>query len=208
MKIKNSFNIDLPLAQAWPLLNDVPRVARCAPGAELIEAHGDDSYLGSVAVKLGPVALKFKGTFTYKEKDEAAHRVVAEAKGNEEKARGNARAEIVFVLTEAGEKTRVDIESDVLLSGSIAQYGRGTAIMQSTAQALIDQFAHNLSAELQAQPQATPAQTAAATRQTAAAAEGPETHRAAAQAKPISLPRLMLASLMNLFRQWFGRGSR
>lgn len=204
MKISNSFTIDLPVAQAWPLLNDVPRVARCAPGAELIEARGDDSYLGTVAVKLGPVALKFKGTFSYKEKDEAAHRVVAEATGNEEKARGNARAAIVFVLSEADGKTRVNIDSDVLLSGSIAQYGRGTAIMQSTAQALVDQFARNLAAELKAQaapgePQAVPDQSGTTT---------PNQPVSPSSAQPISLPRLIVASLINLVRHWLGRTQR
>lgn len=205
MKIRNSFTIELPLAQAWPLLNDVPRVARCAPGAELTESRGDDAYLGTVAVKLGPVALKFKGTFTYKEKDEAAHRVVAEAAGNEEKARGNARAAIVFVLSEADGKTRVDIDSDVLLSGSIAQYGRGTAIMQSTAQALVDQFARNLAAELQAHPQAAPSQPQATPSQSEVERNQPAPP---SPAQPISLPRLIIASLINLVRHWFGRTPR
>jgi carbon monoxide dehydrogenase subunit G len=79
MKISNSFRIPVPPEQAWEVLNDVPRVARCAPGAQLLEQRDDGAYVGTVGVKLGPVALSFKGTFSYKEKDAANYRVVAEA---------------------------------------------------------------------------------------------------------------------------------
>lgn len=193
MMIHNVFTIERPVADAWRILNDVPRVARCAPGAELIGARGDDSYNGTVAIRLGPVAMRFKGTFTYKQKDESAHRVVAEAIGNEEKARGNARATIVFILAADGANTRVNIDSDVQLAGSIAQYGRGTAIMQSTAQALIDQFAKNLAAELAQAPAARPGGAALA---------------APTAARPISLPRLIVQGLAKLIRQWLHRPAR
>jgi len=185
MKIRNSFTIARPIAESWAILNDVPRVARCAPGAELLEERGDGRYVGTVAIKLGPVALKFKGTFTYKEKDETAHRVVAEANGNEEKARGSAHAILVFLLAANGATTRVDIESDLQLAGPIAQYGRGAAILQSTAQALIDQFAENLAAELRASPM-------------------PAAGALAPSSAPISLPRVIASTLGRWLREWLG----
>jgi carbon monoxide dehydrogenase subunit G len=150
MKISNSFRIPVPPDQAWDVLNDVPRVARCAPGAQLLEQREDGAYVGTVAVRLGPVALSFKGTFSYKEKDPVARRVVAEAAGNEAKARGTARANVVFVLAPDPVGTKVDVDSDVQLAGSIAQYGRGAALIQSTAQVIIDQFATNLAKEFNA----------------------------------------------------------
>lgn len=149
MQIRNAFRIPVPPDQAWEVLNDLPRVARCAPGAQLLEERQDGA-VGTVAVRLGPVALSFKGNFTYKEKDDAAHRVVAEAAGNEVKARGTARALVTFRLSPDGDGTRVDVESDVQLAGPIAQYGRGAALIQSTAQALIDQFAANLAKQIEA----------------------------------------------------------
>jgi uncharacterized protein len=148
VQIRNAFRIPVPPDQAWQVLNDLPRVARCAPGAQLLEQR-EDGAVGTVAVRLGPVALSFKGTFTYKERDEAAHRVVAEAAGNEAKARGTARAQVMFQLSPDGDGTKVDVESDVQLAGPIAQYGRGAALIQSTAQAIIDQFAANLAKQIQ-----------------------------------------------------------
>ena len=152
MKIRNSFRIPAGIDEAWEVLNDIPRVARCAPGAQLLEERPDGSYVGTVAVRLGPVALSFKGVFAYKEKDLAARRVLAEASGSETKARGTARADVVFQLTADGDGTRVDVDSDVTLAGSIAQYGRGAALIQSTAQVIIDQFAKNLAIELSGAP--------------------------------------------------------
>lgn len=148
MKIHNEFSIPLPPAQAWAVLNDIPRVARCAPGAELLEQKDDRSFVGTISVRLGPVLLNFKGTVVYREVDETNYRVIAEASGNETKARGSARAEVVFSLLPSEEGTRVEVDTDVQLAGSIAQYGRGAAIIQNTAQVIMNQFAKNFAQHL------------------------------------------------------------
>ena len=150
MKIRNDVLIQIPIAEVWTVLNDIPRVARCAPGAELLESRPDDSHVGTIGVKLGPIALKFKGTVSFIERDAETYRVVAKAQGNEEKARGAARADVVFMLSEVDGGTKISVESDITLAGSIAQYARGTALMQSTAQVIMDQFAKNLEANLMA----------------------------------------------------------
>ena len=83
MKIKNEILIQAAIADIWTALNDIPRVALCAPGAELLESRPDDSHVGTISVKLGPIALKFKGTVSFIERDAANHRVLAKAQGNE-----------------------------------------------------------------------------------------------------------------------------
>jgi len=148
MIIKNEILIQADIADIWTALNDIPRVARCAPGAELLESRPDDSHVGTISVKLGPIALKFKGTVSFIERDEASHRVLAKAQGNEEKARGTARADVAFVLSEVDGGTKISVESDIQLAGSIAQYARGAALLQSTAQVIMNQFAKNLEANL------------------------------------------------------------
>jgi carbon monoxide dehydrogenase subunit G len=148
MKIKNEILIQAAIADIWTALNDIPRVALCAPGAELLESRPDDSHVGTISVKLGPIALKFKGTVSFIERDEANYRVLAKAQGNEEKARGAAQADVVFALSEIDGRTKICVESDIQLAGSIAQYARGAAILQSTAQVIMNQFARNLEANL------------------------------------------------------------
>jgi uncharacterized protein len=155
VKIHNEFAIPLAPTEAWALLNDIPRVARCAPGAELLEQNSDGSFVGTISVRLGPILLNFKGTVVYREVDDAHHRVVAEASGTETKARGTARAEVIFVLSPSEGGSRVSVDTDVQLAGSIAQYGRGVAIIQNTAQVIMDQFAKNFAQHL-ANPDAGP----------------------------------------------------
>lgn len=148
MKVHNEFSVPLPPADAWAMLNDIPRVARCAPGAELIEQKNDRNFKGTVAVALGPVRLHFKGDVVYKEVDADGYRVVADASGTETKARGNAHATVTFALQPTDGGTRVVVDTDVQLAGSIAQYGRGAALIQNTAQVIMDQFAKNFAADV------------------------------------------------------------
>jgi carbon monoxide dehydrogenase subunit G len=149
MKIHNEFTVPVPPAEAWAKLNDVPRMARCAPGAQLLEQGEDGAYVGTISVRLGPVLLNFKGKLIYKEVDEANHRVMAEASGSETKARGTAQAIVVFSLASAPEGTRVLVDTDVQLAGSIAQYGRGAALIQNTAQVIMNEFARNFAAQIE-----------------------------------------------------------
>jgi hypothetical protein len=100
-----------------------------------------------VRVKLGPVALSFRGVLAYKERNEMAHRVIAEATGNEERARGTARALVTFTLVPQKDATEVAVDTDLQLVGAIAQYGRGSALIQSAAQVLMNEFAANFAAE-------------------------------------------------------------
>jgi uncharacterized protein len=94
------------------------------------------------------VLLNFKGKLKYREVDEANHRVLAEASGSETKARGTAQANVAFVLVDAPEGTRIVVDTDVQLAGSIAQYGRGAALIQNTAQVIMNEFARNFAAQL------------------------------------------------------------
>ena len=162
MLISNSFDIPLPPHEAWPLLMDVPRIAPCLPGAELLEALPDNAYRGKVSVRLGPVALAFNGTAKFEEIDNAAHKARLKASGADAKGRGNASAMVTFSLEPVPAGTRVKVDTDLTLTGAVAQYGRGAGMLQDVAQQLIGQFAKSLKAMLDAQPSAAPAPVVAA----------------------------------------------
>ena len=66
------------------------------------------------------------------------------AQGSDTKGRGGASAAITFTLTPTDTGTRVDVVTDVALSGSVAQYGRGAGIIQGVSTQLVNQFASNL----------------------------------------------------------------
>jgi carbon monoxide dehydrogenase subunit G len=131
------------------VLLDVPRIARCLPGAELTEIVDERTFKGTVNVKVGPVALTFGGTATFEEIDEAAHSVRITGAGNEAKGRGRASADFTIRLEQTGEAcTRILSRSDVTLSGAVAQYGRGVSVMKAVADEIIARFTKNLEAEI------------------------------------------------------------
>jgi len=187
MKIVNAFRVDLPMEEAWTTLLDIPAVAPCMPGAEFVAVEDERTFRGRVKVKLGPVAVAFEGRAQLEEVDEAARTVRVKAGGNEAKGRGSAQADVVFRLQPDGAGTRVDIATDLVLAGAVAQYGRAQGVIADTAQVIIDAFASNLRAKIAA---STPPAAAAA-------APSPEVPRAPALS--------LVAVLIALVKRWFAR---
>lgn len=148
MQFSNTFEVPLPPAQAWAFLLDIQRIAPCMPGAELTEVVDESTYKGKVAVRLGPVALSFAGTAKFEDIDHAAHRARVKAQGSDVKGRGGANAKVSFVLEPIPEGTKVVIDTDLNLSGSVAQYGRASGMIQSVASQIIGQFAAALRGEI------------------------------------------------------------
>jgi uncharacterized protein len=152
VEFDNSFEVPLPPAQAWLMLMDIKRIAPCMPGAELTEVVDEKTYKGKIAVRLGPVALTFAGTVTFEEIDNANHSARVKAQGTDAKGRGGANATASFRVEPAAGGSKVLVHTDLALSGSVAQYGRGVGMIQATAAQIINQFAGNLKAQLAATP--------------------------------------------------------
>jgi carbon monoxide dehydrogenase subunit G len=183
--IRSSFTVDAQPADVWKTMTDIERSAPCFPGAELKEQQPDGSYKGGFTVKLGPLTLKFAGKFKIADQNDANRTVVVSASGTDTKGRGGADAQINAAVAEAGGKTKVDVVSEVNLSGTVAQYGRGAGMIEALSQQLLNQFAKNLTALIEsdaayAAETATSAQAAHATPATsdgAASAPGDQTDR-------------------------------
>lgn len=205
MKFENAFEVPLPPDAAWDLLLDVRRIAPCMPGAELTEVLDERSFKGRVAVKLGPVALSFAGNARFEELDTEGRHARVKAQGTDQKGRGGASAVATFSLTPVPGGTRVDIATDLNLSGSVAQYGRGAGMIQAVAAELINQFAAALR-EIIARdaPQAISAADAA----TGVGTQATPTPTASAQqaVAPIGGFGLLWRAVMTWLRGLFGRG--
>lgn len=200
MDISNSFTVPLSPDRTWAVLLDIPRIAPCMPGARLTAADPEaQSYEGEVQVRLGPVMLTFAGRARIVETAPNGRSARVQAEGRDRKGRGGASAEVVFRLSEAAPgQTRVDIDTRLTLSGSIAQYGRSSGMVSDLAGHLVGQFAANLHAELDRS-----GETAGATVEAPGAASPPV---AAPAAAPISGLRLGLMLLWRRLRRLFGGG--
>ncbi len=209
MEFDNSFEVPLPPEETWTLLLDIRRIAPCMPGAELTEVVDERTYKGKTSVRLGPVSLSFGGTVRFEEIDHAARKCRVAAQGSDTKGRGAANALVDFHIEPSGVGSKVLVHTNLTLSGSVAQYGRGVGIIAATAGQLINQFATALKAELAQSPSIAPAQdpaelapvrvTDAPPIGTASAAASPP-----APAKPISGFALMMRVLWDSIRRLFG----
>jgi uncharacterized protein len=154
MEFDNSFDVPLSPAQAWAVLMDIRRIAPCMPGAALTEVVDAQNFRGKIAVRLGPVALAFAGRVQFEDIDETNHSARMKAQGSDDKGRGSANATATFRIEPADIGARVFIHTDLMLSGAVAQYGRGVGMIQATAAQIIGQFAANLRTQLERQPAA------------------------------------------------------
>jgi hypothetical protein len=151
-KLLNEFTVHRPIDETWSVLTEVERIAPCMPGAALEEIEGD-IFRGVVKVKLGAISTAFKGQANFVERDDTAHRAVLKAEGRDTTGKGNASAMITAQLEsiDAG-TTRCFVETDLHITGKVAQFGRG--IMGDVSKKLMNQFATNLNTMLDQQPDA------------------------------------------------------
>jgi carbon monoxide dehydrogenase subunit G len=143
------------------------------PGATLTGVDGD-TFTGTVKVKLGPVALTYKGTGVYVEKDESAKRAVIEANAKDARGNGTVSATITIVLTGEGDHTDGTVTTDMTITGKPAQFGRG--MISDVGGKILEQFAACLSKKLgpaAAEPEEAPAAGASAATPAAAASAAP-----------------------------------
>lgn len=155
MELSHRFTVPIGVEETWAHFNDIASVAECFPGAQVTEAD-EESFSGSVKVKLGPIALQYNGSGTFVEKDADAHRFVVDAKGKDKRGNGTAGAKVTVSMADAGGSTDVSVETDLAITGKPAQFGRG--VMQDVSDKLLGQFVSCLEQRLAAPgPEAAPA---------------------------------------------------
>jgi uncharacterized protein len=143
MKLEHSFQVAAPLDRVWEALIDVERVAPCLPGAEITEASEDGTYRGTFSVRLGPTTAAYRGELSMAEVDEAAHRAVMRASGQDKRGQGSAKATIVSRMREEGGATTVDVETDFTITGRLARFGR-SGMIQDVSNRLLRDFSECL----------------------------------------------------------------
>ena len=191
MELNDSFEVAHPIGAVWDVITDVERIAPCLPGAQLTGRDGD-AFEGLVKVKVGPISSQYKGKASFTERDDANHRLLMSASGRDTRGAGNASAEITVALEAVGDAaTKVSVNTDLTITGKVAQFGRG--VLADVSRKLMGQFADNL-AELVATDVASdePAEDAAAPDAAAdesgdAAAAAPPAPEPAAEVEAVDL---------------------
>ena len=94
----------------------------------------------TVYVRFETNGKKIKFVSASKEKDEAAHRMVIDAKGKDKRGNGTAGAMVTMTMSEAeGGTTEITVDTDLQITGKAAQFGRGNVI-KDVSDKLLGQF--------------------------------------------------------------------
>jgi len=199
MDLQHEFDVAASIDDAWLAFLDMPRIAPCMPGAEVTEVIDEHNVKGGAKVKVGPVNLRFAGAAEMIEIDPVNHSAFLKAGGADAKGRGNADADVRFTLTEVGaSSTHVEVTTILNLTGSVAQYGRVSGLIDEIASQLIGEFVTNLEAELGVGADASTVDASAST--------PPETSPASTsppKTKPASGLKLFFKALLSLIKKRF-----
>src|SRR4028118_813445 len=93
------------------------KIAPRRPGAAIQEEVDDGEYEGTMKVEIGPITVSYKGTVKFEETDETDHHAVLRATGREARGQGTASATIVSTLHDEGDGTRINVETNMMLTG-------------------------------------------------------------------------------------------
>ena len=146
MKLQNEIEISAPPDDLFEVLADVERVAPLLPGATLEGKEDDDTYTGTVKVKVGPISVSYQGTIRFSELNHDARRAVMKASGREVNGQGSTEATITATVTGSDSESVLTMDTDMEVRGKVAQFGRGA--IGNVSQKILDQFASNLEAQV------------------------------------------------------------
>lgn len=142
MELKSDFEVSVGVDRAWEVLTSPELIAPCLPGARLDEVEGDE-FRGAVKVKVGPISAEYRGKATMVEMNRDELRIVIRAEGRDTRGAGNAAADITALMEAATDaSTKVEVTTDLKISGKVAQFGRG--VLGDVSAKLMGQFVDNL----------------------------------------------------------------
>ncbi len=111
------------------------------------------STVASSRSRWGPITAQYKGAAVFVERNHDDWKVVIKGDGRDTRGAGNASALITATLHPVSDEvTKIDVHTDLTITGKVAQFGRGAIADVSTK--LMGQFAENLEALLDETPSA------------------------------------------------------
>ena len=144
-RIVDQFTVALAPAEVWSVFADIPRVARCLPGAEFAAKDGQNLE-GEMRFAFGPIRASFACTATA-ERDDANKTGTLRGAGSDRRGESRAKGQVSYRLfpEAAGSATRVEVTLDYQLQGPLAQFSR-SGLVKDFVSRLIAEFARNLAA--------------------------------------------------------------
>ncbi|OIJ88375.1 SRPBCC family protein [Streptomyces colonosanans] len=148
MQLINTVPVKAAPDAVFALISDVQRVASCMPGATLAGRDGD-AWRGAVKVKVGPITAAYAGSVRFLEVDAEKRYLRVHASGADTHGSGDAEAEVRVEVLPASDGAQLNLTTDLVIRGKIAQFGKGA--IATVSDRILQQFAQNLGNLLLAQ---------------------------------------------------------
>ena len=138
MNLQGERTIPAPVDKTWAALNDPETLKACIAGCESIETTGENQFLATMAVRIGPVNAKFKGRLqltdivplsSYKINFDGQGGVAGFGKGS---------ADVALAPEHDGAATRLTYNASAQVGGKIAQIG--SRLVESAASKIAEDF--------------------------------------------------------------------
>jgi hypothetical protein len=155
-KIEERFEVQAPVERVWKYLIDPKRVVQCLPGAELIEQQDEQTFLGAIKVKVGPLSMSYKGRAKFTEINEQTHQVRMVGDAREVGGSGSTKISMLSTVAPlASGGSEVLVNADIDLVGKIVQFGRG--MIEEVSRQMFRQFSTCVKQQLEIADEPEPA---------------------------------------------------
>ena len=188
MEMNGSRQIAASQTEVWRALNDPATLKKCIPGCETLDKVDDTHMNGVVALRLGPMALKFNGEVELQNLNPPnSYRLNGSGKAGPA-GFASGYADVTLAPKDGGTLLTYNVQSNV--GGKIAQMG--ARLIDATAAQLAGQFFDKFAAEVAPAVASGAVATAAAT-------------AVATNSGPFSMPRWawLIAAAVALLVIWY-----
>jgi len=136
MELTGERLIAADVATTWAGLNDPAVLKECIAGCESLERAGENSFLAVVAVKVGPVSARFKGSLQMTDiTPPNAYTINFDGQGG---VAGYGKGSAQVHLAPEGASTRLSYSAKAQVGGKMAQIG--SRLIDAAAAKITDDF--------------------------------------------------------------------
>ena len=140
VELDHPFTTSKPIDETWRTILDLDQLVPFVEGGTVLERTGPEAVRAEIKVKMGAMSMKFTGTVSVVEQDDANHRAVMQVKSREAGGQGHANADVVFTLSDGGGT----VHTAAQITGKAASMGEG--VVTTVLDALIKDFTAKLAA--------------------------------------------------------------
>lgn len=149
MNFEHRITIPASRERVWSFLEEIPRVGRCVPGVTEVTQVDDQTYRGSIKVRVGPIGLTLAGDLNVLEQDEEAGKAAMSAQASDRKIGGAVSAKLSLEVREVQPtETELLVLTDATVMGRLGEFGQ--AVIRKKVDQMMGEFAKNLSAAVAA----------------------------------------------------------